>query len=268
MKLQVVLAPGSGLDGPDELCARSGCRLDANGSVDGGAGILRFLSPGSARSFQSDTKMTSGFGDAGVVSPDQSAAIERLADAVMRLARRNEALEDFAALVAHELKSPLEAALLGDDPRRWIVSALDLVESLLQAGRASTDGAWASLSDCLAEAACRLHPIELTVAADESMRFPLPPRSLSVILRNLLANAAAAKARHVDVFAAHRRGQWWLVVDDDGVGVGAHGHEYDHGSGIGLELCRRIAGRNGGRLELVPRCAGGTRAVLTMERAA
>ena len=197
-----------------------------------------------------------------------SAAIERMAEAAMRLARRNEALEDFAGLVAHELKSPLEAALLDDDPRRWIVSALDLVESLLLAATASPDGEWASLSECLAEAACCVHPIELTVAADESTRFPLPPRSLSVILRNLLANAVAAKARHVALFTTHRPGQWRLVVDDDGVGCGPGHHTYDHGNGIGLELCRRIAGRNSGRLELVPRRAGGTRAILTMERAA
>jgi signal transduction histidine kinase len=200
------------------------------------------------------------------VRAEQSAAIERMAEATVRLVRRNEALEDFAALVAHELKSPLEAALLADDPRGWIVSALDLVESLLQAATESADVAWASLSDCVAQAACCLHPIQLTVAVDAGMRFPLGPGSLSVILRNLLANAAAAKARRVDVSTAHRRGHWSLVVDDDGVGLGDHG--YDHGSGIGLELCRRIARRNGGQLELVTRGARGTRAILTMERAA
>jgi signal transduction histidine kinase len=194
--------------------------------------------------------------------------MSRMTDATMRLARRNEALEDFAALVAHELKSPLQAALMADDPHRWVESALDLVESLLQAATESPDGQWASLPDCLAEAARSLHPVQLSVAADESMRFPLAPGSLSTILRNLLGNAAAANARRVDVFTEHSRGVWCLVVDDDGVGLGAADHEYAHGSGIGLELCRRIAGRNGGRLELVPRLAGGTRAVLTMERAA
>jgi signal transduction histidine kinase len=191
-----------------------------------------------------------------------------MADAVMRLARRNEALEDFAALVAHELKTPLEAALLADDPRRWIMSALDLVESMLQLATESPDAAWASLPDCLAEAACYLHPIQVTVAADESASFPLPPRSLFIVLRNLLANAAAARARRVDVFTTRRRGDWCLIVDDDGVGLGGRDNEYDHGSGVGLELCRRIAERNGGRLELLPRRAGGTRAILTMERAA
>jgi signal transduction histidine kinase len=241
--------------------------IDAEVAFEDGARVLQFPSPGSARSIQSDTKANSSPADRPNATLDHAAAIERMADATMRLARRNEALEDFAALVAHELKSPLEAALLADEPRRWIVSALDVVDSLLETATESPDGAWASLADCLAQAACCLRPMQLTVA-DERARFPLPPRSLSVILRNLLANAAAANARRVDVFTAHREGRWWLVMDDDGVGLGACDQAYDHGNGIGLELCRRIAGRNGGGLELVPRRAGGTRAILTMERAA
>src|SRR5262245_15347823 len=44
------------------------------------------------------------------------AAEERLARTAIELAQRNEALEDFAALVAHELKTPLGAALVADDP--------------------------------------------------------------------------------------------------------------------------------------------------------
>ena len=202
------------------------------------------------------------------VALDDSAAIDRLADVTMRLARRNDALEDFAALVAHELKSPLEAALLADDPHPWISSALDLVESLLETAGESADGASSSLAECVAEVAGCLQLFDLTVSTDGRGRFPLPPRSLSVILRNLLANAAAAKAGRVDIFTAHRPDQWCLVVDDDGVGLGPGEDRYDHGSGIGLELCRRIAGRNGGRLELVARRAGGTRAILTVERAA
>jgi signal transduction histidine kinase len=46
------------------------------------------------------------------------AAEERLARTTIQLARRNEALEDFAALVAHELKTPLQAALVADHPAR------------------------------------------------------------------------------------------------------------------------------------------------------
>lgn len=198
---------------------------------------------------------------------DRSAVLRYMTDAAVRLARRNEALEDFAALVAHELKAPLEAALMADDPRAGIVAALDLVDSLLQvAAGESPCNAWASLRDCVAETA-RPHSLDLAVSADQAGRFPLPAKSLCVILRNLLANAAAAGADRVDVSATYEPGQWCLIVDDDGVGL-EDGGEYQGGSGIGLELCRRIARRHGGRLELLPRGVGGTRAILTLERAA
>src|SRR5262249_29888513 len=61
------------------------------------------------------------------------AAEERLERTAIDLARRNQALEDYAALVAHELKTPLHAALLAGDPGRHLEEALDLVEALLEA---------------------------------------------------------------------------------------------------------------------------------------
>jgi len=232
-----------------------------------GARVLQFAPARGPRS-RSRNRATTPLGISRNEGPDPAAVIERMTDATMRLARRNEALEDFATLVAHELKSPLEAALLAPDPRTWIASALDLVESLLQAATASPDEAYASLSGCLADAAVSLHQHNVLVKASYDAQFPLSPASLSVILRNLLVNAAAAKARHVEVSVAHRKGRWWLVVDDDGVGLDAGEDDYSSGSGIGFELCRRIAERNGGRLELLPRTGGGTRAILRMERAA
>jgi signal transduction histidine kinase len=36
--------------------------------------------------------------------------LQELAETAVRLAQRNEALEDFAALVAHELKEPVRAS--------------------------------------------------------------------------------------------------------------------------------------------------------------
>ena len=266
LSVHVDRAPSSSPVPLPRLAARRTGKF-ADVASDDSAPVLRLIPPASAASIQSGASATSQLGDARRSDLDHSIAMEQMADATMRLARRNEALEDFAALVAHELKSPLETALLADDPRRWIVSALDVVESLLQVGTESPDGGWASLSECLAAAACCLDRIQFTMTAEEDIRFPLPARLLSVILRNLLANAAAAQARHVDVFTRHDGGAWSLVVDDDGVGLGTHDDDYEHGSGIGLELCRRIAGRSGGRLELVPR-EGGTRAILTMEGAA
>src|SRR5205085_11632100 len=136
----------------------------------------------------------------------------------VQLARRNEALEDFAALVAHELKGPLHAALLQDDPSAGVQRALDLIDSLLDAAHAeSVTPRSAAAGQCLDEALRDLKPLRPEVVADLPHEFPLPPAVLRLVLRNLLANAAAAWAAHIRVAVAASAGFPALVVDDDGV---------------------------------------------------
>jgi len=193
------------------------------------------------------------------------AAEERLEQMTVQLARRNEALEDYAALVAHELKTPLHAALVADDPFRPVEDALHLVDALLEAAQNDGEQTFASAAESLDQAVEDLGA-EVEITADLATTLPLPPESLRVILRNLLANAVAADARHVHVVAARSPRSWRLLVDDDGVGV-EDVDGYAGGSGLGLSLSRRIAGRFGGVLGLVPRPSGGTRATLEFAEA-
>ena len=198
---------------------------------------------------------------------DNDARLERLARMTAQLARRNEALEDYAALVAHELKTPLLAALAADDPSGQIEDALDLVDALLEAARSeTTEPARSSLAACLDQVVEDLRA-EVEVTADTETTLPLPPGPLRIILRNLVSNAAAAGARHVHVAADQSLRSWRLLVDDDGVGPAAS-DLYAAGSGLGLSLCRRIAARFGGVLELDARASGGTRATLEFAEAA
>ena len=88
---------------------------------------------------------------------------------------------------------------------------------------------------------------------------------MRVLLRNLVANAVAAGARHIHVATVASAGSWRLAVDDDGVGLLEAGG-YAGGSRLGLSLCRRLAGRFGGTLELAPRAVGGTRASVVVDR--
>jgi signal transduction histidine kinase len=188
-------------------------------------------------------------------------AEERLARTTIQLARRNQALEDYAALVAHELKTPLQAALVADDPSSPVEDALYLVEALLEAAQTEPgEGTFTSATESLEQAVEDLHA-EVEITADLDTTLPLPPGSLRVILRNLLSNAVAAGARHVHVAAERSLRSWRLLVDDDGVGL-AEVDRYTAGSGLGLSLCRRIAARFGGVLELAPHPSGGTRATL------
>ena len=195
------------------------------------------------------------------------AAEERLARTAVDLARRNQALEDYAALVAHELKTPLHAALLADDPSRHLEDALERVEALLAAAQSeSSERAFISVAESLDQAVEDVGA-DIDVTTDLQATLPFPAQTLRVILRNLLSNAVAAGAHHVHVAAVPSSSSWRLLVDDDGVGL-ADVDRYASGSGLGLSLSRSITGRFGGVLELAPHPAGGTRAILEFPKAA
>jgi signal transduction histidine kinase len=187
---------------------------------------------------------------------------EQLSRHVIELGRRNQALEDFASLVAHELKAPLHAALLGGAAAPCVEQALDLVNELLEAARTEgTPDASSAPSEVLADVLRELAP-SAVVVSDLPAAFPLASSSLRLVLRNLLANALAAGAHEIHVSALED--ETTLLVDDDGVGLDSV-DEYASGSGIGFGLIRRLVGRRGGSVELAPRPSGGTRAILAMQ---
>ena len=192
---------------------------------------------------------------------------EQLAERAAALARQNEALEDFAALVAHELKTPLLAALQQADVSAGVECALDIVDGLLEFARGERAKAgFASPAECLQGALDDLGPLSVKVSSRLPGELPLPPVALRLLLRNLVANAVAAGALHIQVTCSSTAEYRMLVVDDDGVGLADTGR-YAGGSGLGLRLCRRVASRFGAELGLGERVGGGTRATLSMARA-
>ena len=191
---------------------------------------------------------------------------EKLAGQAARLARRNEALEDFAALVAHELKAPLLAAARQEDAPAGIACALDIVDELLELARGEDVATVCAPGECLDGALDDLGLLTAEVDSDLPGAFPLPSTALRLFLRNLVANAAAAGARHVRISAVASAASTTLMVDDDGIGL-ADTSRYAAGSGLGFRLCKRVAARYGGELELSARVGGGTRATLKIERA-
>ena len=186
-------------------------------------------------------------------------ADETLAAKAGELVRRNEVLDEFAGLVAHELKTPLHEALLAEDASHPLQEALDLVDALLRTTRDARqlDGGESpagSLDAVVRELGARAARLEITSELATSL--PITVGALRIILRNFLTNALSAGARHVHVASLDSS----LVVDDDGVGPADA--DYESGCGLGLELCRRIARTFGAQIELKPRLYGGTRAML------
>lgn len=194
-------------------------------------------------------------------------AEEQLVEETALLARRNEALDDFAALLAHELKSPLQAALLDRPDTLELERALALIDAVLEAARTEGDGASADSQQAIRDALSDLGPVSARIDTALPPELPLPATLLRILLRNLIANAVAAGARNVRVAASSSQSCWKLAVDDDGVGLETtSATRYAHGSGVALALCRRIAGRFGGAIELRPLPAGGTRASLLLQK--
>jgi signal transduction histidine kinase len=191
---------------------------------------------------------------------------ERLAEHAARLARRTEALEDHAALLAHEVKSSLLTALHSDDLRQGVIHAIDMVDSILEAVHAEVNpGDSSALTvDCLRQAVAdsKLR-IEIIIGPVEDL--PIPAGVLRLVLRNLVANAAAAGARRIQVWSLVRSDRSILVVEDDGVGPAAT-RGYATGSRLGLTLCRRLVARFDGVIELEPRTVGGSRAMIIIGR--
>jgi signal transduction histidine kinase len=192
----------------------------------------------------------------------QTSTEEQLVEHVARLARKTEALDDFAGLVAHDMKSSLLAALRNEDPREGLTRALELVDSVLEAVRVEQGGTGvARLADCVQQAIADLGDSRAEIVSSVTGEFPIPPDALRLVLRNLLANAIAAGAERIHVSALARGDQRILVVDDDGAGL-ASTNEYATGAQLGLRLCRRLVERCGCGLELRPRAVRGTRAVI------
>jgi signal transduction histidine kinase len=192
----------------------------------------------------------------------QMSTEEQLAQHVARLARKTEALDDFAGLVAHDVKSSLLDALRDEDPRQGVARSIDLVDSILEAVR--TDLAASGMSrvaECVKLAISDLGEVDTEIVASATGEFPVPPEALRLVLRNLLANAVAAGADQIHVSALARGDQRILVIDDDGVGLEST-TGYATGAQLGLRLCRRLVERCGGMIELRPRAVRGTRAVI------
>jgi signal transduction histidine kinase len=193
-----------------------------------------------------------------------SQTVDQLAVHVARLARQNEALDDFTGIVAHEVKSALLHALLSDEPKAGLRRALELVDTILEAFRASkADNDVAAVDQVVQRTLSDLGTVNAKIIASAAGTFPLPSAALRVVMRNLLANALAANGHNIHISTPACPKQRLLVVDDDGVGLDAQ-NGYATGDQIGLALCRRLVARFGGVIELKPRLAAGTRAVVSV----
>ena len=222
-----------------------------------------------------------------------------------RQAERHErlaAMGEMAAQVAHQLRTPLAAALLyagnlenpdlspvaRDSIARKTVERLKVLERLIQDmllfARGETLGREpVAVAELLAEVGQTIEPLART----RGIRFSITDRSagaqlvgnrkeLAGALVNLLENAlgAAAKGGRVELEARGSDEQWQFVVRDDGAGmepaVVARLFEpffttRAEGTGLGLAIARGVARAHGGGIEVSSR-PGCTEFILVIAR--
>lgn len=198
----------------------------------------------------------------------------------------------WAAVLGHELRNPLAAALTGtavlrelldaDDPRAPVADGVlrdlqrlgRLVDSYLELARVGRPRCQrVALGDvCRAVAARRSGAVTLAVAAEAHAL--ADPHLLERALDNLLDNALQAGARHVRIALQRSGDRLLLQVDDDGPGVAesARAHLFQPGfsgkgsTGLGLCIVDQVVRAHGGTVEHQP-LPRGTRFCITLPAA-
>lgn len=212
------------------------------------------------------------------------------------LERSNKDLENFAHVVSHELRLPLQAivehirmARGGQDAEPGgghLARALEtaqglqaLVRNMLDLARLATNEKRflpASMRLVAESAARELTPLAMEKGAHIAIG-PMPilmgdPYFLGLLFQNLIGNALVhgGESPCVSVTASRENGAWRFRVADNGRGIPPEAGERvfamfgrtggppgEGGYGVGLPLCRRIVEFHGGRIGLESPAGGG-----------
>ena len=231
---------------------------------------------------------------------DRKQAEWELRRTLTELERSNATLTDFAAIAAHDLKTPLavSASMLELLAMRFSGDLPDQGRELVDRSRRQLKRLGRQVDGLLGLAAVTsmtidLERVDLARAVDsltEVLGHALggldvevgaaPPMladqtGLVLLLQNLLANAAGHGARRVQIHAQPRAdGMIQVFVDDDGPGIDIDDREsafelFQHGgpgagTGLGLATCRRVVERHGGDIGIDESPLGGARLWFTL----
>ncbi len=211
------------------------------------------------------------------------------------------AMGEMAASLAHQLRTPLSAALLylgnlergalGESERARMAAkasarlqALErMIRDMLVFARGEVSGrAWFAAADLAAEALQCIEPLarERGVALEHTdgaagVRLHGDRKALASALVNLLENAvqACAPGGRVRLDVAASGTQLRLGVRDNGAGIDAPARQRlfepffttrSGGTGLGLAVARGVVRAHGGQLDLVPADGPGTEFAVTL----
>ena len=200
-----------------------------------------------------------------------------------RLRRQNERLEEFASVVAHDLRNPLGAMRANlqvarelDDPEvldaieRSLDRMDELLENLLElasVGEEASELERVALTGTAEEAWETAAPADADLSLVEDIVFDADPSRLQQLLENLFDNAVEHSGRDVAVTVGAIDDHGFYVADDGpGIPTDAREDVFEHGyttaddgTGFGLSIVRRIAETHGWTVAVGESEAGGAR---------
>jgi PAS domain S-box-containing protein len=236
------------------------------------------------------------------ITPRKRAEME-LRRTLEQLQQANATLTDFAAIAAHDLKSPLavsvsilelismrfgadlpeQARELFDRARGQLSRLTHQVDGLLRLAAVTSMTLDQETLDVPRVTEDVVEGLGHTLAGIDIATDPCPPitadrSALTVLLQNLLENAARHGAAHVHIHAeAVGPTRVRIQVDDDGPGIPADDRDRafepffqganDLGTGLGLATCRYVIERHDGEIGITDAPEGGARIWFTLPAA-
>ena len=215
------------------------------------------------------------------ISRDVTAQVHREED----LRRKNERLDEFAGIVAHDLRNPLNVAqmrttLAVEDPdykdlhRTKVHEALDRMEDIItdtlilaRRGNEAESLEPVSVTDIAEQCWDMVETNAASLVIDEACTIEGDPDRLRHVFENLFRNAVEHSEGDVTVRVG-RADDAVLYVEDDGPGVPPARRETafkpgetsrEQGTGFGLSIVKRIAEAHGWTVRLTASPDGGAR---------
>ncbi|MXR41498.1 GAF domain-containing protein [Halobaculum sp. WSA2] len=223
-----------------------------------------------------------------VLAANVEAAMDRarrraaLGERTESLRRKNERLDEFASIVSHDLRNPLnvargyvELAIEEDDTDELpaALDALDRMEDLVDAtlslareGRDVEETEPTDVGDLAREAWAVVDAPAATLVVEDAPTVPADPERLRTLLENCLRNAVDHAGRDVTVVVGATPDGFFVADDGPGIPEGEReaalerGYTTaDDGTGFGLAIVADIARAHGWTTELSESADGGLR---------
>lgn len=214
-----------------------------------------------------------------------ASAIERI-ERESALERQNERLEEFASIVSHDLRNPLNVAAgrlelaretRDDDNLEDVARAHARMEALIddllalaREGRSVLETEPVAVAAAVADCWCHVETGEATLEVETERSIEADPSRFQRLLENLVRNAVEHAGPDVTVRVGDLTDG--IYLEDDGPGIPAEKREavfetgYTErrdGTGFGLEIVERICDAHGWEVAVTDGTDGGARFELT-----